>query len=160
MPDDQDSMPWESEETEEKSKLGFDEDVLEAELEYRCRDGKGPDEDEYDLEERTARFGESVIELARKTPQNSVTRPLITQFVKAGTSTGANYAEADDAESKRDFRHKIALSRKESRETMFWLRMIAKAVPDLQDHCRDLWHEADELNRIFSAIWRNTKVED
>lgn len=160
MADDQDSMPWERDESEEELRLGFDEEVLEAEIEYRCRDGKALDEDEYDLEERTARFGEDVIELAREMPQDSVTRPLIKQFVKSGTSTGANYAEADDAESKRDFRHKIALSRKESRETMFWLRMIAKAVPDLQRDCRDLWHEADELNRIFSAIWRKTKVEE
>lgn len=57
----------------------------------------------YDLEERTAKFGEEIIRFAKKIPENSVTKPLITQLVKAGTSIGANYCEADDAESGKDF---------------------------------------------------------
>lgn len=71
----------------------------------------------YDLEERTAKFGEAIIRFAKKIPVNVVNIPLIDQLVRAGTSIGSNYCEADDAESKKDFRHKIALCRKESRET-------------------------------------------
>lgn len=71
----------------------------------------------YDLEERTAVFSERVIDFVVEIERNAVTSPLISQLVRSATSIGANYCEADDAESKRDFRHKIGLSRKESRET-------------------------------------------
>jgi hypothetical protein len=57
----------------------------------------------YDLEERTARFGEAVIDFARKIPQDAVTNRLISQLVGAATSVGANYVEADDAVSKTEF---------------------------------------------------------
>lgn len=109
-------------------------------------------EQKYDLEERTAKFGENIIELARKITKDEVTIPIITQLVKAGTSVGANYCEADCAESKKDFEHKIGICKKESKETRFWLRMIAKAVPALKEECRKYWREANELNLIFSAI--------
>ena len=61
----------------------------------------------WDLEERTAVFGEKIILFCRKISVDPITAPLITQLVKAGTSIGANYCEADDAESKKDFKHKI-----------------------------------------------------
>ncbi|MBI4623709.1 MAG: four helix bundle protein [Verrucomicrobia bacterium] len=111
---------------------------------------------DYDLEERTARFGEAVIEFCLNLPTNPVTAPIINQLVRAGTSVGANYCEADDAESKKDFRHKIALCRKESRETKYWLRMIAKAAPAQKAVARKLWSEAKELHLIFVAIVRTT----
>ena len=69
-------------------------------------------EHEFDLEERTARFGEAVIVFAKSIPKNEVTLPLINQLVRSGTSVGANYCEADDAVSKKDFRHKIGLCKK------------------------------------------------
>ncbi|MDO8600823.1 MAG: four helix bundle protein [bacterium] len=111
----------------------------------------------YDLEERTAKFGEEIIKFSKKISQNSVTLPLITQLVKAGTSVGANYCEADDAESKADFKHKIGISKKEARETKHWLRMIAIATPELQEDARVLWQEAKELNLIFNAIVKKLK---
>jgi len=106
----------------------------------------------FDLEERTAKFGEDIIEFAKKIPKNPITLPLITQLVKAGTSVGANYSEADCAESKRDFEHKIGICKKESKESKHWLRMIAKAVPQLKDEAKIYWKEANELNLIFSSI--------
>jgi four helix bundle protein len=78
-------------------------------------------------------------------------------LVRSSTSIGANYCEADDAESKRDFRHKIALCRKESRETKHWLRMIVAAVPEVREDARTLWQEAKELTLIFAAIGRSAK---
>lgn len=93
----------------------------------------------YDLEERTAKFGEEIIKFARKIPKNSVTLPLISQLVKAGTSVGANYCEADDAESRKDFQHKIGICKKEARETKYWLRMIAIATPEIKEEVKDLW---------------------
>jgi four helix bundle protein len=111
---------------------------------------------EFDLEERTAQFGEAVIKFAKALPKNSVTAPLISQVVRSGTSVGANYCEADDAVSKKDFKNKIGTCRKEARETKHWLRMIAAAEPDSKDEARTLWHEARELHLIFAAIWRKS----
>jgi four helix bundle protein len=114
---------------------------------------KKPD---FDLEERTAAFGENVIEFCLILPLNPVTNPLVSQLVRAATSVGANYCEADDAESKSDFRHKIALCRKEAKETKYWLRMLAKALPNQKLAARDLWKEARELHLIFCAVIRTT----
>ena len=110
----------------------------------------------FDLEERTARFGESVVAFAKRVPVNAVTYPLIGQVVRSGGSVGANYCEANDAESKKDFRHKIGICRKESKETKHWLRLIAAVEPDLRDTAAVLWKEAKELNLIFGAIRRRS----
>ena len=112
----------------------------------------------YDLEERTARFGESVIDFVKTLPNNVVNRELIGQLVRSGTSVGANYNEADGAESKKDFRHKIAICKKESKESRLWLRMIARANPERADECQLLWREAHELALIFSSILAPKKV--
>ena len=80
----------------------------------------------YDLEERTARFGEAVIDFAKTIPQNAVTNRIISQLVAAATSVGANYVEADDAVSKKDFLKSIGTCRKEARETKHFLRMVAR----------------------------------
>jgi four helix bundle protein len=109
----------------------------------------------YDLEERTARFGEAIIDFAKTIPPNPVTNRIISQLVGAGTSVGANYAEADDAVSKKDFLKSIGTCRKEARETKHFLRMIVRAVPELKPQARALWVEAKELHLIFSKIWRN-----
>jgi four helix bundle protein len=113
----------------------------------------------YDLEERTARFGEAIIDFAKTIPQNPVTNRIITQLIGAGTSVGANYVEADDAVSKKDFLKSIGTCRKEARETKHFLRMSACAVPELKPQARKLWMEASELHLIFSRIWRGRKHE-
>ena len=113
----------------------------------------------FDLEERTAVFGESAIQFAKKIPKNTVTASLISQFVRSATSVGANYCEADDAVSKKDFRNKIGLCRKESRESKHWLRMIASAEESCSDDARKLWQEAKELNLIFSKIFKSCQNE-
>ncbi len=109
----------------------------------------------YDLEERTARFGEAVVDFAKTIPQSAVTSRIISQLVGAGTSVGANYLEADDAVSKKEFLKNIGTCRKEAREPKHFLRMIVRAVPELKPEARKLWTEAKELNLIFSKIWRN-----
>jgi four helix bundle protein len=112
----------------------------------------------YDLEERTARFGEAIIDFAKTIPQNPVTNRIITQLVGAGTSVGANYVEADDAVSKPrkpSGLKCIRTCRKEARETKHFLRMAVRALPELKPQARTLWIEAKELHLIFSKIWRN-----
>lgn len=121
-------------------------------MKKRQKDTVNKSTSKYDLEERTARFGEKIIELCKKAPKTVVTTPIINQSVKAGTSMGANYYEANGASSKRDFRNKIFICKKEAKETKYWLRMLAKAVEDLTSGCRELWKEAEELTRIFSRI--------
>lgn len=108
----------------------------------------------YDLIERTGKFGEEVIQFAQKLPKNLINNPIISQIVRSGTSIGANYMEADGAESKKDFKHKIAICKKEAKETMHWLRMIAKANSDKAEESRRLYKEVHELTLIFSSIFR------
>ncbi len=108
----------------------------------------------FDLEERTSRFAVAVVRFCRALPSSPVNAPLIAQLVRAGTSVGANYCEANDAESPRDFRHKLGICRKEARECMYWLRIITVAVPDQRAGARNLWQEAKELNLIFGAALR------
>ncbi len=112
---------------------------------------------EFDLEERTARFGEEVIRFAQTISKNEITKPLIGQFVRSSTSIGANYMEADGAESRKDFIHKLGICKKECKETKHWLRMIAIADPVAKDKCQNLWRECQELTLIFSAIINKTK---
>jgi len=111
----------------------------------------------YDLEERTANFGIEIIKFTRKLPKDIIVTPLINQLIKSGTSIGANYCEADDAESRDDFRHKIGICKKEARETKYWLRTIAVAVPESKEEGRRLWQEAKELNLIFNKIVHTLK---
>lgn len=111
----------------------------------------------YDLEERTAKFGEDIVKFAKKIPENSITKPIINQIVKSGTSVGANFCEADDAESKRDFQHKLGICKKEARETKHWLRMTVVVAPDMKEEARKLWTEAKELNLIFNSIVNKLK---
>ncbi len=111
----------------------------------------------YDLEERTAKFGEEIIKFCKNLPKNEVVKPIINQLIKCGTSVGANYCEADDAESKADFKHKIGICKKESRESKHFLRMYAVAVPEIKENARKLWTEAKELNLIFNSIYKKVK---
>ncbi|TSC82611.1 MAG: hypothetical protein G01um101419_529 [Parcubacteria group bacterium Gr01-1014_19] len=110
----------------------------------------------FDLEERTAKFGGDIVSFAKSVPKNPVTISLISQLVRSGTSVGANYCEADNAESRNDFKHKIGICKKESKETKHWLRMISVAEPGLSDLVGPLLQETKELNLIFNAIVNST----
>jgi len=112
----------------------------------------------YDLGERTAVFGENIIKLCNSLPRTVVTTPLIYQLVKCGTSVGANYSEADNAESDRDFKHKIGICKKESKESRFFLRMMKTATPEMIEKLQELYQEANELNLIFNSIYNKTHI--
>ena len=110
-------------------------------------------ERKFDLQERTARFGEAIVHFAKKVPKSPENIPLISQIVRCGTSIGANYCEADDAVSRKEFRNKIGTCKKEAKETKYFLRMIAAAEEELRNDARLLWKEARELHLIFCAIF-------
>ena len=117
-----------------------------------------PKSKRYDLAERTAKFGEAVILFARGLPKNDIIRPLINQIVRSGASVGVNHMEADGAESKKDFQHKVALCRKELKETKHWLRMINTALPEKKEQLKVLWQETHEIVLIFQKI--SSSLED
>lgn len=106
----------------------------------------------YDLEERTGRFGEDIIRLCKSVPFSAITKRIVDQLVRAGTSVGANYMEANGASSKKDFRNKIFIVRKECQETKYWLRMLSTAEPEQMQLCQQLGQECHELILIFQKI--------
>jgi four helix bundle protein len=113
--------------------------------------------EKYNLEDRTTMFAEEIIKFAKEIPNSPENLPIKSQLIRSGTSIGANYCEADEDESKKDFIHKIGICKKETRETKYWLRLIAVANPQLKEVARRLWKEAHEFNLIFAAIIRNAK---
>lgn len=111
----------------------------------------------FNLEERTARFGESIIRLCKKIRQDMINKSIIDQAIRSSTSIGANYCEANGASSKKDFKNKIHICKKETQETKHWLRMIVSANPEIKEECRGLWQEAQELTLIFGKIISSLK---
>ncbi len=106
----------------------------------------------FDLEERTAKFGEDIIIFCKSVNPGTVTNPLINQIIRSATSIGANYMEANGASSKKDFKNKIHFCQKEAKETKHWLRMIVTAVPDKKTEAQKLWKECQEFVLIFGKI--------
>jgi len=113
----------------------------------------------YDLEQRTALFAENLILFLRTIKENTLNKPILIQFIRSGTSIGANYCEADGAESKKDFQHKMGICKKEAKETKYWLHMLSLLHPEKKDELRILWREAQELTLIFSKIIINSKLQ-
>ena len=106
----------------------------------------------WNLEERVSVFGEKIVLFSKEIPRDPTNNRLITQLVGAGTSVGANYCEANEAVSKKDFRHSVSRSMKEAKETKFFLRMIVASEPQLAGQARPLYREAHELLRILGSM--------
>jgi four helix bundle protein len=117
-------------------------------------DGPVASDRPHDLEERTAQFGEAIIRFVRKIPRNPANDRLIGQLTGCGTSVGANYCEASECVSKKDFKCTISRCVKEAKETRFFLRMVATGEPKLADEARMLYREARELHMIFASMYR------
>lgn len=113
----------------------------------------------YDLADRTFKFSQELLKFCRSIRQDLVNKPIVSQLIRAGTSIGANYSEADSANSKKDFINKISISKKEANETKYWLRLMADDMPDKKEELRKLFREAQELHLIFSAIVRKAQVK-
>lgn len=117
----------------------------------------------FDLKDRTLKFALDTLSLANKisTSKRSLVLTVLTsQFVRSGTSIGANYREADCAESRKDFVHKIGICKKEANETKYWLELLSKDLPVISDIAKRLSAEADELVRIFVTIIKNTRNQE
>ena len=117
-------------------------------------DGNASQRHVFDLEELTAQFGEAIIRFIKKLPRNAENNRLIGQLVGCGTSVGANYCEANEGVSKKDFKNTIGRCVKEAKETKFFLRMVAASEPALAEEARKLYREAKEQHLIFASIFR------
>lgn len=106
----------------------------------------------YDLEERTRKFSKDIISLLVKIKRNRINENIISQLARSTTSVGANYCEANGASSRKDFRNKIFICRKEIQETKYWLEILAESNPEIKDKLRKFWKEAHELTLIFNKI--------
>ena len=111
----------------------------------------------YDLEERTKIFSKEIIRFLKKIKKDEINKSLISQLIRSATSVGANYCEANGASSKKDFRNKIFICRKEIQETKYWIKLIAESNHDSRDSLRKLWQEAHELTLIFNKISSSLK---
>ncbi|MBN2086966.1 four helix bundle protein [Candidatus Peregrinibacteria bacterium] len=106
-----------------------------------------------ELEERTLKFSKNLISIIKLLPRNQINYKLSGQAIGSGTSIGANYREANAAESKKDFKHKINIVLKEAKETKYWLELIMHANYNLDiNNLADLFKESDELMRIFGKV--------
>jgi len=106
----------------------------------------------FDLEKRTENFGGDIIDFCKKIKKDTISTPLISQLVRSGTSIGANYCEANGASSKKDFRNKIYICKKEAQETKHWLKMLIKFDDNIEKEAMVLWKEVQELTLIFGKI--------
>jgi len=104
------------------------------------------------LMERLIEFGENIIELCKRLPQNLINSRLIPQSIDCSSSIGANYSESCEAESSKDFIHKIKIAKKEAKETRFFLRLLLKANPSFTREIIMRGREATEFLKIFSSI--------
>ena len=110
----------------------------------------------YDLELRTTEFAKRIIRLCKVLPKNIINNPYISQIIRSSGSIGANYREANDALGKKDFIHRLKISRKEAKETYHWLELISEANPGLKARMGELNQENQELINILSAIIKNS----
>ncbi|MFH1827543.1 MAG: four helix bundle protein [bacterium] len=110
----------------------------------------------YDLEERTKIFSLSLINLCKKLPFNSVNKRLVDQLIRSGTSIGANYREANETDTKKDFKNKIRIARKEARETIYWLELLMDSNEKHIKEIESLLDESRQLIKIIAAIYLNS----
>ncbi|HEY53956.1 MAG TPA: four helix bundle protein [Caldilineae bacterium] len=114
--------------------------------------------DKRDLEKRSKQFALRIIKFVASLPENQITNVMGYQLLKAGTSVGANYREANRAESRNDFIHKIGVVEKEASESQYWLELFDEA--DISDVTERRWllQESGELFAIFVASGRTAKA--
>jgi len=112
---------------------------------------------QYDLEERTLKFAKEVMAFVKNLPKHIANIEVIKQLVQASGSVGANYIEANEALSKKDFLMRIKICRKEAKESRYWLKLAEVNGEDPEKQRQSLIQEATELMKIFGAILEKTR---
>lgn len=111
----------------------------------------------YDLELRTADFSKAILDFAGNNKISFLNKNIIEQLLRSATSIGANYREANNSSSKKDFINKINICRKEAKETEYWLEMLARVEKSKVYELRELWSEAHQLTLILGKISYNAR---
>jgi len=117
---------------------------------------QNPKHNKYDLEERTLKFAKQVIEFVNKLPRNVSNIEIIKQLVRSAGSVGANYIEANESLSKKDFIMRIKICRKEAKESRYWLKLLV-IRPESEKERDTLIQEVSELMKIFGSILEKSK---
>jgi len=107
---------------------------------------------QYDLEERTASFAREVANFLKQLHRTISNIEYIKQVIRSSASIGANYIEANESLSKKDFILRVKICRKEAKETCYWLKLIRETNDNIPKQIADLYQEATELKKILSAI--------
>ena len=111
----------------------------------------------FDLEDRTAKFTTNVIVFINVCPKTMVNIELTKQLIRSAGSVGANYIEANEALSRKDFGMRIKICRKEAKESRYWLKLIEVSGDEIEKRRQDLVNESTELLKIFSCIVEKLK---
>ena len=111
----------------------------------------------HNLEERTLEFAKGIITLCKKLPRDVINIRLIGQLINASGSIGANYREANEALSKKDFLHRMKITRKECKESSYWLELLKEANQKFTEEINDFIKESQELRNIFTSIIDKSK---
>ena len=107
----------------------------------------------YDLEERALKFSKDIIYLCKQLDINRVNMRLSDQLIRSATSIGANYCEANETDTKKDFRNKIRIAKKEAKETIYWIKLILDSNPYSKEKIELLLDEANQLMKILASIY-------
>ena len=111
----------------------------------------------YVLREATVTFSKDIVAFCSKEPATAVSRPLIEQLIRSATSVGANYAEADNASSRNDFRNKLFIAKKEAAETKFWLSLLVDIASDYET-CTKLISDCQILLMTLQKVVNSLRV--
>jgi len=107
----------------------------------------------YDLEIRTLEFAKTIIRLCKKLPIDRINNRLADQVIRSGASIGANYREANETDTKKDFKNKIRIGKKEAKETIYWLELIIETNPNHRNEVSVVLEESKQLMKILAAIY-------
>jgi len=111
----------------------------------------------FDLEDRTLKFGKNLIRFCNLLPKNQINFKLVDQLIRSGTSVGANYREANETDTKNDFRNRIRISKKEAKETLYWLDLVHEQNKEFEKNITELQDECGQFVKILAAIFEKTK---
>jgi four helix bundle protein len=111
-----------------------------------------------DLDERLLEYGARIVKLVESLPKTLAGKTIGDQLLRSGMSVGANYEEAQAAESRNDFIHKLQIALKELRESNYWLRLLAKAETLSSDRLTNIIEESNQLRAIFSKAIATAKT--
>ena len=115
-------------------------------------------EKQRELEERTIVFSVSIVKTLGHHSSNPTLKPLVIQVIRSSSSIGANYAEAVNGSSRADFKNKLYIAKKEAAETIYWLKVLARLLPE--ENLFDLSTEATQLYLILQKATHTLRVQD